>query len=171
MAASVLNQFDLDDNKLKQIDEENAHLELKLHLEEKRAIVQTLSAQLTDSAQTRSSSADGNNDDQNPITEQLQQANTELNEASTDLATNVALIKKIKEDIAESKKACRANLVGITPLKHDVNDAKHKLSNHQVLQGRNSVHVPLKDRGYGSKFNNLRGLLVDHITTTRKLRA
>ena len=71
----------------------------------------------------------------------------------------------------EHKKARRANLIGMTPLRHDVQSAKLALSNHLIQQGRSSVHVSLKDRGHQTKHDALRIQLVDHVTSIRVARA
>ena len=170
LASSTLNDFDLTENKIKQAEQKNIHLEFELRLEEKRVTVQTLSEQLSDSAQTRASSSNEATDLQDARTEQLQQASTELTEASAALAASALLLEKFKEDNTNYKTAQRGFLVGITPLNHAAAKAKRKLSEHQSMQGRNIIHVQLKDRGYGTKLAPLRSSLVDHITTTRQLR-
>ena len=169
-AASALNDFDLEDNKVKLTEQASLHLELELRLKEARAVVQTLSEQLTVSAQTRSSSSEGT-DQQDATTDQLQIANAELNEANTEFATSTDLLKELKEENKAFKASQRGYLVRIRPLNRATAEEKQRLVDYQSTQGKNGIHIQLKDRGYGVKFAPQRARLVDHITTTRQARA
>ena len=153
-ADSNLNEFDLAENIIKLGEQTALHLVFESRLKDARAVVQTLSEQLAASAQTRSSSSDGT-ESQDATTDQLREATAELTKASSELTESTALLKKIKEDNKAYKAAQREFLVRITPLNRATAEAKRALVDHQAMQGRNVVHIQLKDRGYGQKFTHL----------------